>query len=92
MILGGSIWRQAIKEFAKQNGIVLISAGLYPAGTDEIADEVYRIDTTDVELMKPFIKEQLCNYIYKQYMTEKQALANLNGGYWLTINNLRVAA
>ena len=64
LILGGSIWRQAIKEFAKQNGIVLISAGLYPAGTDEIADEVYRIDTTDGELMKPFIKEHHIDGVY----------------------------
>jgi len=57
LVLGGSIWKEAIKDYAERNGIVLISAGLYPAGTDDIAQEVYRIDTTDAELMKSFIKE-----------------------------------
>ena len=64
LVLGGSIWKEAIKEYAEQNGIVLISAGLYPAGTDDIAQEVYRIDTTDAELMKPFIKEHHIDGVY----------------------------
>ena len=64
LVLGGSIWKEAIKEYAEQNGIVLVSAGLYPAGTDDIAQEVYRIDTTDAELMKPFIKEHHIDGVY----------------------------
>jgi formate-dependent phosphoribosylglycinamide formyltransferase (GAR transformylase) len=64
LVLGGSIWRNAIKDFADRNGIVLISAGLYPAGTDEIAKEVYRIDTTRSDLMIPFIKEHNIDGFY----------------------------
>ncbi len=64
LVLGGSIWKEAIKDYAEQNGIVVISAGLYPAGTDDIAQEVYRIDTTDAEMMKPFIKEHHIDGVY----------------------------
>ncbi len=64
LVLGGSIWKEAIKEYAVQNGIVLVSAGLYPAGTDDIAQEVYRIDTTDPELMKSFIKKHQIDGVY----------------------------
>ena len=64
LVLGGSIWKEAIKEYAVQNGIVLVSAGLYPAGTDDIAKEIYRIDTTDADLMKPFIKDHQIDGVY----------------------------
>lgn len=64
LVLGGSIWKDAIKLFAEKHGIVLISAGLYPAGTDTIADEVYRIDTTKGELMKPFIIDKKIDGVY----------------------------
>lgn len=64
LVLGGSIWKQAIKDYADQNGIILISAGLYPAGIDTIAEEVYRIDTTDKEVMIPFIKEHRIDGVY----------------------------
>ncbi len=64
LVLGGSIWRQAIKDFADKHGVYLISAGLYPAGTDEIAQEFYRIDTTDSKLMIPFIREHRIDGVY----------------------------
>ena len=64
LILGGSIWKDAIKSFAEEHGIHLISAGLYPAGIDEIAQESYRIDTTDGELMKTFIREHQVDGVY----------------------------
>ena len=64
LVLGGSIWKNAIKDYADKNGIILISAGLYSAGTDEIADEVYRIDTTQSELMIPFVKEHQIDGVY----------------------------
>ena len=64
LVLGGSMWKQAIKAFADQNGIILVSAGLFPAGIDTIAEEVYRIDTTDRELMIPFIKEHEIDGVY----------------------------
>lgn len=64
LVLGGSIWKDAIKQFADANKIILISAGLYPAGTDEIADEVYRIDTIDENVMIPFIQEKRIDGVY----------------------------
>lgn len=64
LILGGSIWKDAIKRFADEHGIYLISAGLYPAGIDEIAQESYRIDTTDGELMKSFVREHHIDGVY----------------------------
>lgn len=64
LVLGGSIWKNAIKQFAEANKITIISAGLYPAGTDDIADEVYRIDTIDEKVMIPFIKENKIDGVY----------------------------
>ncbi len=64
LILGGSIWKNAIKDFATEHGIYLISAGLYPAGIDEISQESYRIDTTDGSLMKTFIREHQIDGVY----------------------------
>lgn len=64
LILGGSLWCQSIKDFSDRSGIYLISAGLYPAGIDNIADEVYRIDTTDSDIMIPFIKEHHIDGVY----------------------------
>lgn len=64
LVLGGSIWKDAILKFAKENGIVVISAGLYPAGTDDIADEVYRIDTIDPSVMKKFIRDKSIDGVY----------------------------
>jgi len=64
LVLGGSMWSNTIQDFAVRNGITLISAGLYPAGTDKIAKEVYRIDTTQPSLMIPFIKEHQIDGVY----------------------------
>lgn len=64
LVLGGSMWKDAIHDYASQNNIVIISAGLYPAGIDDVAQEVYRIDTTDSERMKFFIKEHNIDGVY----------------------------
>ncbi len=64
LVLGGSIWKYAIKRIAEQDGIIIISASLYPSGIDEIAKEVYRVDTTKPELMIPFIKEHNIDGVY----------------------------
>lgn len=64
LVLGGSIWKDAIKQFADSNNITLISAGLYPAGTDDIAKESYRIDTTDENEMIPFVREKKIDGVY----------------------------
>ena len=57
LLLGSNLWKDDIKRFAKERGVYLIFAGLYPGVLDEIADEHYRIDTTDPSVMIPFIKE-----------------------------------
>ena len=57
LLLGSNLWKDSIKQFAEENGVYLIFAGLYPGALDEIADEHYRIDTTDSSVMIPFIKE-----------------------------------
>lgn len=57
LLLGSNFWKDDLKQFAKENGIYLIFAGLYPGALDTIADEFYRIDTTDPSVMIPFIKE-----------------------------------
>ena len=56
LLLGSNLWKDSIKQFAEENGVYLIFAGLYSGALDEIADEVYRIDTTDSSIMIPFIK------------------------------------
>lgn len=43
LVLGGSIWKDAILNFAKESGIIIISVGLYSAGTDDIADEITKL-------------------------------------------------
>lgn len=57
LLLGSNLWKDSIKQYAQTNGIYLIFAGLYPGPLDEIADESYRIDSTDSSVMIPFIKE-----------------------------------
>lgn len=57
LLLGSNLWKDNIKRFAKENGVYLLFAGLYPGELDEIADESYRIDTTDSSVMIPFIKK-----------------------------------
>ena len=57
LLLGSNFWKEDLKQYAKENGIYLIFAGLYPGVLDTIADEHYRIDTTDPSVMIPFIKE-----------------------------------
>jgi hypothetical protein len=56
LLLGSSIWKDMIRQYADENGIELLFAGLYPSPLDEIVKEFYRIDTTDPKVMKPFIK------------------------------------
>lgn len=64
LLLGSNLWKDDIKRFADENGIYLIFAGLYPGPLDTIADEYYRIDTTDSSVMIPFIKEHSIDGIF----------------------------
>lgn len=64
LLLGSSVWKDLIKSFAEEYDVHLIFAGLYPAPIDEIAEEVYRIDTTDRDVMIPFVKSHNIDGIY----------------------------
>lgn len=64
LLLGSSIWKDIIKQWAESNGVYLIFAGLYAAPLDDIADEHYRIDTTNADEMEPFIKEHQIDGIF----------------------------
>lgn len=64
MLLGSSVWKDLIKSFADYYGVKLYFAGLYPAPLDDIVEEYYRIDTTDPEVMIPFVKEHQFDGVY----------------------------
>lgn len=64
LVLGGSIWKDAIKQFAEDYDVTIIAAGLYHAGIFDIADEYYYIDTINSEIMKEFIKEKKIDGVY----------------------------
>lgn len=64
LLLGGSTWKEAIKQFAKDNEVVLIAAGLWRVGIYDIADECYTIDLMNQDLMKQFIKDKNIDGVY----------------------------
>ena len=65
LILGGSIWKETIKEFAIKNGITLIATGNdTSAGIFEIADEYYNVDSTNKAAMKNFIIDKKIDGVY----------------------------
>lgn len=65
LLLGGSMWKQAIKDFADAHGIVLITTGNNRnAGIFEIADEKYDVDSTDSEAMKLLIRDKRIDGVY----------------------------
>lgn len=64
LLLGSSVWKDLIKSFADYYGVRLYFAGLYPAPLDDIVEEYYRIDTTDPEVMIPFVKEHQFDGVY----------------------------
>lgn len=65
LILGGSLWKKAIKDFADENGIVLIATGNdQSAGIFEIADETYSVDSTDASAMKKLIRDAKVDGVY----------------------------
>lgn len=64
LLLGSSVWKDLIKSFADYYGVRLFFAGLYPAPLDDIVEEYYRIDTTDPEVMIPFVREHQFDGVY----------------------------
>lgn len=65
LILGGSMWKEAIEQYARENEIVLIATGNNRgAGIFDIADECYDVDSTDIVAMKKLIVEQSIDGVY----------------------------
>lgn len=65
LILGGSLWKEAIKAFADENNITLVATGNdQSAGIFEIADEAYNINSTDSEAMKKLIVDAKIDGVY----------------------------
>lgn len=64
LLLGSTVWKDLIKSFADYYGVRLYFAGLYPAPLDDIVEEYYRIDTTDPNVMIPFVKEHKFDGVY----------------------------
>ena len=59
LLLGGSTWKDAIADFAREQGITLIAAGNNPnAKYFEIAHEKYVVDSTDAAAMKKLIVDK----------------------------------
>ena len=56
LLLGSSIWKDIIVEYAEKNDIDIIFAGNTPSELDNVVKEYYRIDSTDRNVMIPFIK------------------------------------
>ena len=47
LLLGSSIWKDIIYDYAKENNVHLIFAGNSQSSLEDIVDETYRIDSTD---------------------------------------------
>lgn len=65
LLLGGSLWKEAIAAFAKEHNITLVATGRdRDAGIFEIADEGYEVDSTDAVNMKKLITEKKIDGVY----------------------------
>ena len=65
MLLGGSSWKDAIKDFADAHGIVLVATGNDSrADMFRIASEKYNVDSTDHEAMKRLIRDKNIDGVY----------------------------
>lgn len=65
LILGGSLWKEAIRNIADQYGITLIATGNdQSAGIFDIADEKYNVNSTDSQAMKRLIVNKKIDGVY----------------------------
>lgn len=65
LLLGGSLWKEAIQNYAVKNDITLIATGNdQSAGIFQIAQEGYAVDSTDAEAMKKLIIEKKIDGVY----------------------------
>lgn len=98
LLLGSNVWRDVIRRFADEYGVTLIFAGKYPAPLDDIADEVYRVDSIDHNAMKQFIREHNIDGVYMggseliishacQYLNELGLPCYCTHDQWETLQN-----
>lgn len=65
LLLGGSLWKNEIKNYAIQNEITLIAAGNNTqSGIFEIADESYKIDSTNIKAMRELLIKKNIDGVY----------------------------
>lgn len=65
LLLGGSLWKEAIKSYADEFGITLLATGNdQSAGIFEIAVEKYNVNSTDAEAMKKLIHDAKVDGVY----------------------------
>lgn len=65
LVLGGSLWKDAIKSFADYTGVEIIATGNdTSAGIFEIATETYEVNSTDKEAMKELIVSKKIDGVY----------------------------
>ena len=65
LVLGGSLWHTAIRQFCAENGVTVVAAGNDPAaGICRMADEYYNVDATDGEAMKRLIADKRIDGVY----------------------------
>lgn len=65
LLLGGSSWKDAIKDFADEHKVVLIATGNdKSAGIFDIADEGYQVDSTNPSSMKNLILSKNIDGVY----------------------------
>ena len=65
LLLGGSLWKDVIQDYAKHKGIVLIATGNdQSAGIFQIAEERYDVDSTDENAMKQLIIDKKIDGVY----------------------------
>lgn len=79
LLLGGSLWKEAIQQFAEEKGVKLVATGNdTTAGIFEISDEKFQINSTDADKMKELICEQKIDGVY---MGGSEAVINSASNY-----------
>lgn len=64
LLLGSSVWRDIIRQFAEDYGVELIFAGNSKCALDEIVSESYCVNSIDHIAMKKFIAEHNIDGVY----------------------------
>lgn len=94
LLLGGSLWKDAIRQFAETYGVVLLATGNNKsAGIFELARESFDVDSTNSKEMKRLISEQKIDGVYMggsepviasacQYLNELELPCYCNPTQW----------